>query len=51
MLARVLLGVYLAVCALMLVWPGYAWFGNQVEPYVLGLPFALAWNVGWVVAT
>jgi len=24
-------------------------FANQVEPLVLGMPFVLAWIVGWVV--
>lgn len=24
---------------------------NRVRPFVLGLPFFLAWIVGWVVAT
>lgn len=26
-------------------------FANRVRPYVLGLPFLLAWIVAWVVAT
>ena len=26
-------------------------FANRVEPYVLGLPFALFWVVLWVVLT
>lgn len=26
-------------------------FANRVRPYVLGLPFLLAWIVGWVVVT
>ena len=30
---------------------GGASFANRVEPYVLGLPFMLAWVVGWVVST
>jgi hypothetical protein len=25
-------------------------FANSVEPYVLGLPFAMFWVVAWVVA-
>jgi Protein of unknown function (DUF3311) len=25
-------------------------FANRVEPYVLGLPFAMFWVVAWVVA-
>lgn len=50
-LPHVLLGVYSVVCLAALTWPGYALLGNRIEPYVLGLPFALAWNVGWVVMT
>lgn len=46
-----LLAVYSLLCFAALTWPGYAWLGNGVEPYVLGLPFSLAWNVGWVVLT
>lgn len=26
-------------------------FANRVHPFVLGLPFLLAWLVGWVIAT
>jgi hypothetical protein len=26
-------------------------FANRVEPYVLGLPFALFWVVAWVVVS
>jgi len=50
-LRHALFASYLAICTVMVCWPGYAWFGNSVEPYVLGLPFSLAWVVGWVVAT
>lgn len=42
---------YLGVCALALVWPGYALVGDRIEPFVLGLPFAFAWTVGWVLAS
>jgi hypothetical protein len=28
-----------------------AWYGARVEPLVLGLPFCLAWMVGWILAT
>ncbi len=46
-----LFALYVALCALSLTWPGYAWLGSGVEPFVLGLPFGFAWNVGWSVAT
>lgn len=43
--------VFVAVCALALAWPGYAWFGNRIEPRVVGLPFSFVWNIGWVLAS
>ena len=45
------LGLYVALALFMLCWPGYALFGNSIEPYVLGVPFSLAWVVGWVLLT
>jgi hypothetical protein len=45
----VLFGLYVSVCLLAVTWPGYAWFGNRIEPLVLGFPFSLAWIVGWVL--
>ncbi len=44
-------GLYCATCLGALTWPGYDWVGNRIEPYVLSLPFSLAWNVGWVLLT
>ncbi len=46
-----LLGLYVICCVAALTWPGYAWLGNRIEPYILSLPFSLAWVVGWVVLT
>jgi hypothetical protein len=48
---NLLFALYVVVCALALTWPGYELVGNRVEPFVVGLPFTLAWNVGWVLAT
>ena len=45
------LGLYLVLCTLSLVWPGLAWVGDDEVPFVLGLPFHLAWSVGWVILT
>ena len=28
---------------------GAPWLANRIEPRVLGLPFLLAWIVGWVL--
>jgi hypothetical protein len=30
---------------------GAPWIANRVEPRILGMPFLLAWIVGWVVLT
>ncbi len=46
-----LLLVYFAICATFLVWPAYGAVGNRLTPYVLGLPFSFAWNIGWVLVT
>jgi len=46
---RKLLGGYYVVCFLAVVWPGYAWLGNRLEPFVFGLPFSFAYNIGWVL--
>ena len=50
-LRHILFGLYVMLCLGAMTWPGYAWLGNSIEPYVLGLPFSLAWGVGWVLAT
>lgn len=48
---RFLIGAYLALCTVALVWPGYALFGARVEPRLLGVPFSLVWVIGWLLAT
>ncbi len=40
---------WLAVLPVLGILVGTA-FVNQVEPLVFGMPFVLAWIVGWVVA-
>ena len=44
-----LFGFYMLCCLAAIIWPGYDWLGNRIEPYVFGLPFSLAWVVGWVL--
>ena len=44
-------GLYCAVTLAAVTWPIYPALGNRVRPLVLGLPFSLAWIVGWVVLT
>jgi hypothetical protein len=46
-----LLAIYVLACLAANGWPGYAWFGNSIQPYVLGVPFSLAWIMGWVLLT
>ncbi len=48
---HVLFAVYAVICLGAMTWPGYAKFGNSIEPYVLGLPFSFFWVVAWVGAT
>ena len=50
-LRNVLFAIYAALCLGAMTWPGYALFGNSIEPFVFGLPFSLVWIVGWVVLT
>lgn len=45
------LAVYFLCCAAALTWPGYEWAASSVEGLVLGVPFALFWNVLWVLLT
>lgn len=51
MTRHLLLGVYALLCLASQTWPGYAWLGARIEPRVLGVPFSLAWVVGWVMLT
>jgi hypothetical protein len=30
---------------------GAPWFANRVEPIILGMPFLLAWIIGWILVT
>jgi hypothetical protein len=48
-LRHVLYGLWVVVCLCMLCWPGYAWFGSRIEPYVLGVPFSMIWVIVWVL--
>ena len=48
---HVALAIYLVVALLALAWPGPDLIAGRVRPFVLGLPFAMAWNAGWVVLT
>ena len=45
------LAVWAAFVLAALIWPVYDLLGNRVEPYVLGLPLAFAWNAILAAAT
>ncbi len=49
-LATLLFIAFCLVAALALTWPGHALLGDLLATRVVGVPFALAWNVGWVLA-
>jgi hypothetical protein len=46
-----LLAAYCLVCLVCLLWPVYAEVGGRIEPFVLGLPLAFAWMIGWMLLT
>jgi hypothetical protein len=46
--ARALAGTYLLAALFFVTWPGLVPFA-RIEPFVLGLPFSMAWIAGWVV--
>jgi len=45
--ARALTGVYFVLMAFAVTWPGFVPFA-RVEPFVLGLPFAMAFIAAWI---
>lgn len=46
---HIFLGSAVIACLLCLGWPGYAAFGDRIYPMVMGLPFSLVWNIGWII--
>ncbi len=49
LIPHVLFGVWFAATAIALVGPVAEWAGARIEPYVLGLPFSLAWSACWAL--
>ena len=45
--ARALTVAYLVLMTISVTWPGFLLFA-RIEPLILGLPFSMAWNAGWV---
>lgn len=49
--AHACFAAYCATALVAVTWPVFPMLGNRLRPFVLGLPFSLAWLVGWVLAT
>ena len=48
--ARALAAAYLVLALVCVTWPGFVPFA-RVRPFVLGMPFSMAWIAGWVAGT
>ena len=48
--ARVLTTIYFILMALAVTWPGLVLFA-RIEPFILGLPFSLAWISAWIAGS
>lgn len=48
--ARVLAGTYFILSLIACTWPGYVPFA-RTEPFVLGLPFSMAWIAAWLAGS
>ena len=46
-----LFALYVLACLSAMTWPAFDLLGNRIEPTVFGVPFTLAWVVGWVLLT
>lgn len=48
---HVALALWAALVLCAVTEPGHTRFAQRLEPFILGLPFPLAWVVGWTVAS
>jgi hypothetical protein len=48
--ARFLTGVYFTAACVFVTWPGLVPFA-RIRPFVLGLPFAMAWIAAWIAGS
>ena len=48
--ARTLTGVYFVAMLIAVTWPGLVPF-SRIRPFVLGLPFSLAWIALWIAGS
>jgi len=40
--------VFFIICVLAVIFPFYA-VANRVTPYIMGMPFSMAWIVIWII--
>lgn len=48
--ARTLAGIYFVAMLFSVTWPGLVPFAS-IEPFILGLPFSLAWIASWIAGS
>jgi|TARA_B110000263_G_C14889280_1_gene320996 hypothetical protein len=48
--ARTFTGVYFIAMLIAVTWPGLVPF-SRIRPFVLGLPFSLAWIALWIAGS
>ena len=48
--ARAMATVYFLLTLYFVTWPGLVPFA-RIEPYVLGLPFSMAWIAAWIAGS
>jgi hypothetical protein len=47
---HVLFALHSGLATLCVVGPGYKWWGASATPFGFGLPFSLAWAIGWLIS-
>jgi hypothetical protein len=48
--ARLLVAVYFTLALIAVTWPGLVPFA-RIRPFVLGLPFSMAWIAAWIAGS
>jgi len=48
--ARALTGTYFTLALLAVTWPGLLPFA-RIRPFILGLPFSMAWIAAWIAGS
>jgi membrane protein implicated in regulation of membrane protease activity len=48
--ARILTGLYFLLATFFVTWPGLLPFA-KMEPFILGLPFSMAWIASWIAGS